>query len=137
MTQSSSGHHPGLPSIRSYAKRTRACKQRGVCTGTSCDNTCVAGSSFPLVAQRRKAVACFPDISTIKPHCVGFADGHICASSSFALFGWWDVPDAAIILKEHERGWEVRGAAEWGQCSNQATVLDAHRPCLWGTHRSS
>lgn len=69
-----------------------------------------------MAAQRRNAVACFPGISTIKLLCVVFADGHVCASSSFALFGWWDVPDAAIILKEHGRGWEVRGAGEWGQC---------------------
>lgn len=51
----------------------------------------MARNSFPLAAQRRKAVACFPDTSTTKLHCVGFADGHVCASSSFALLagGMW------------------------------------------------
>lgn len=34
--------------------------------------------------REEKLLLVFPDISIIKLHCVGFADGHVCASSSFA-----------------------------------------------------
>lgn len=137
---------PRTPFHQELCKKvwTRACKQRCVCTSTRCEGTCVGRNNFPLAVQRRKAVACFPDISTTKLHCVGFADGHVCASSSFALLagGMWPMPPSSSNNMGEAGKWEEleSGTRCWKTemlLKSDVTVLDAHRPCLWEIHRSS
>lgn len=101
---------------------TKAGKQRGVCTSTRCESTCVTRNSFPLVAQRRKGAASFPDISTVKLHCVGFADGHVCASSGRTCTM---LPSSS----EHGRGWEVRRAGECSQMLKDTQATEIRGNC--------
>lgn len=98
--------------------------QRGVCTSATCDGTCVARNISPLAAQRRKAAACFPDISITKLHCGGFADGCKLAH----LIAWHF---------RHTRAWEAEGAVERSQMLKDTAATEIRGYCVTSTQALS